>query len=254
MSNIGITFSGGGIKGIAHLGILQYLTEIGIKPTVMSGTSAGSLIAAFYAAEYSPKEIFEIGKKENFFSRSGLFLHGGGLFSPDVFSNIIKKYIPHDNIKKLKIPIYITATDITNAKLVTFKEGSIALAVKSSCAVPLIFHPVLHNGKLLSDGGLLNNLPVDLIKDKCDKIIGINVNSVFKMEGKASYQRMIERSIQIAINKNSEDKKNICHIYMEPLNRKNYKMFDFNKMDEIYDIGYAYAKSFDNELFALLNN
>ncbi|MCM2303045.1 MAG: patatin-like phospholipase family protein [Flavobacteriaceae bacterium] len=251
MSNIGVAFSGGGVKGIAHLGILKYLTEIGIKPSVISGTSAGSLVVAFYSEGYEPREIFKIGKEENFFSQSNLLIRNGGLFNPDVFSNIIKKYIPHDTIENLEIPIYITATDLTNAKLVVFTEGSLALAIKSSCSVPLIFQPVLHNGNMLIDGGLLNNLPVDIIQNKCDKIIGIDVNSVIKMDGKVSYRGIIERTIHIAVNKNSENKKGMCHLYMEPLYQKNYKMFDFKKMDEIYELGYLYAQNFKDELLNL---
>ncbi|QTY27144.1 patatin-like phospholipase family protein [Flavobacterium sp. CS20] len=250
-NRIGLTLSGGGIRGIAHLGVLQYLDELNIKPSIISATSAGSLVGVFYLAGFSPEEIFDISKTEKFFNRNSLLIRNGGLFSPEVFSNIAKKYIPHDTIEKLNIPIYITATDLTNAKLVVFLEGSIAFAVKSSCCVPLVFQPVEYNGSFLTDGGLLNNLPVDLIETKCDKVIGVNVNSISKMEGKVSYQRITERTIQIVINKNAEDKKNKCDVYIAPPGMEKYKIFDFKKMDEIYQIGYTCAKDYKDELLKL---
>ena len=90
MSKLGLALSGGGIKGMAHLGVLQYLTELGIRPSVIAGTSAGALAGAFYAAGFEPKEILEIGKTEKFFNYSNLLKRQGvGLFSSDVFGNII---------------------------------------------------------------------------------------------------------------------------------------------------------------------
>ena len=96
---IGLALSGGGIKGIAHLGVLQYMTELGIRPNRIAGTSAGSLVGVFYAAGYRPKEILDIAKAEKFFNYSNLLLKRGGVFTPDVFEKIIKKYIPHDSFE-----------------------------------------------------------------------------------------------------------------------------------------------------------
>ena len=218
MSKLGLALSGGGIKGMAHLGVLQYLTELGIRPSVIAGTSAGALAGAFYAAGFEPKEILEIGKTEKFFNYSNLLKRQGvGLFSSDVFGNIIKKYIPKDTLEALEIPLLITATDLTNARLKIFSEGSLATAVKASCCVPL----------------------------------GVNVNCLNTMEGKMGYKSIIERTIHIAIGNSTETLKNKCDVYIEPPNMGDYGTFDFKKIDEIYKIGYNHAQSYKEELLKL---
>tara|TARA_R110002074_G_C12477851_1_gene660718 strand:- start:736 stop:1494 length:759 start_codon:yes stop_codon:yes gene_type:complete len=252
MNKLGLALSGGGIKGMAHLGVLQYLTELGIKPSVIAGTSAGALAGAFYAAGFEPKEILEIGKTEKFFNYSNLLKRQGvGLFSSDVFGNIIKKYIPKDTLEALEIPLLITATDLTNARLKIFSEGSLATAVKASCCVPLVFQPVLFEDAYLTDGGILDNFPVNLLDNKVDKIIGVNVNCLNTMEGKMGYKSIIERTIHIAIGNSAETLKNKCDVYIEPPNMGDYGTFDFKKIDEIYKIGYNHAQSYKEELLKL---
>jgi|TARA_R110002096_G_scaffold26191_1_gene81138 NTE family protein len=251
---IGIALSGGGIRGMAHLGVLQYLYEIGIQPSVISGTSAGSLAGVFLAAGYEPKEILEIGKAEKFFSRSSLELKSAGLFTPNIFKRILNKYIPHDDFDQLLIPIFVTATNLINAELVVFNKGSISTAVKASCAVPLVFEPVHINDAYLCDGGILNNFPTNLIKGKCDKIIGVNVSNIPKSPiVKWSYKAIIERIVKVSINYNVEDKKQLCDIYMEPPKMETYGTFDFSKIDEIYKAGYEYAREKNDELLRILN-
>ncbi|WKL43087.1 patatin-like phospholipase family protein [Flavobacterium sp. ZE23DGlu08] len=252
MNKIGLALSGGGIKGIAHLGVLQYLTELDIKPSIISGTSAGSLVGVFYAAGYSPEEIFKIAKAEKFFNYSNLLVRNGGLFTPDVFEKITKKYITHDKLELLEIPTYVTATDLTNAKLHVFSTGSLSTAVKASCCVPLVFHPVFHEGVYLSDGGILNNFPTDIIENKCDKTIGINVSAINKIEGKMGYKRMIERTLHISLNNSIDSKMNKCNVYIEPPNMGDYGTFEFKKIDEIYQIGYNHAKFLKSELINLI--
>lgn len=254
MNKIGLTLSGGGVKGMAHLGVLQYLLELGIKPSLIAGTSAGSLVGAFYAAGFSPKEILEIGKIEKIFNYSNFFKRNGvGLFSTDVFGDIVKKYIAHDTLELLEIPLYITATDLTNAKLKVFNKGSLSTAIKASCCVPLIFQPVLFEGAYLTDGGILNNFPVNLLQDKATKIIGVNVNSLNIMNGKMSYKKLIERTIQLAIGNSAKTIKDMCDVYIELPNMENYSTFDFKKADEIYQTGYVYAKEKKNELLRFLD-
>lgn len=255
-NTIGIALSGGGVKGMAHLGVLQYLKEIGIKPMVMSGTSAGSLVAVLLAEGYSPKEIFEIGKIEKIFNRSSLQFKSAGLFNSNIFEQILIKYIPHNDLEKLKIPTYITATNLIDAELVVFNKGSIGTAVKASCAVPLVFEPVHFNGAFLCDGGILNNFPADIIKNKCDKLIGINVSNISKSKVKKwNYKNIMERTMRVSINYNITGKKQLCDVYIEPPNMEKYGTFDFKKTNEIFRIGYNYAKNMKIHLNkSIINN
>ncbi|MCC6287719.1 MAG: patatin-like phospholipase family protein [Chitinophagaceae bacterium] len=250
--NIGITLSGGGFRGIAHLGILKYLFEQNIKPDVISGASVGSLIGAFIAHGYAPDEILQFSKKEKLFSYSDFFTSRGGLFSTIVFEKLIKKYIPHDSFENLKIPLYVAVTDITHAKSLIFKEGSLSFAIKSSCCFPLVFQPVLYNkDTYLCDGGLLNNFPVEQLRSICNKVIGINVDPISTLEGPLGYKTMIARIIRMTTALKAINSKQLCDIYLQPDELNNYSTFKTNKTDAIFQLGYDYAKGLKNDFLAL---
>lgn len=251
-NKIGITLSGGGFRGMAHLGILQYLKELEVELHAVSGTSAGALIGAFVAAGFSPLEIKDIAKNEKFFSYNDLSIGNGGLFSADVFERIIKKYIPHDSFEGLKMPLFVAVTDLTHAELLIFNQGSLSFAVKSSCCFPLVFHPVVYKGnRYLCDGGLMNNFPVDQIAATCNKCIGININPIDKLEGKLGYKEIVQRIIRIGTSTIKDDSRSKCDIFLQPEDINKYTTFDTGKSEEIYQVGYEYAKQFKNEFLAL---
>lgn len=249
-NKIGITLSGGGFRGVAHLGILQYMRELGIEPDAVSGASAGALVGAFIAAGYSPEEIYRFAKKEHFFNYASI-LKGGGL-STDIFEKIIQKYIPHNNFDKLNIPLYVSVTDLTNAQSLIFNHGSLSFAVKASCSFPLVFQPVLYGeDTYLCDGGLLNNFPVEQIRSSCNKTIGINVNPLNKHEGKFSYTGIVSRIIRIATSGITVDGKADCDVYIQPDELNGYNTFDVRKIDELYRLGYVHAQKFEKEFLTL---
>lgn len=251
-NKIGITLSGGGFRGMAHLGILQYLKELEVQLHAVSGASAGSLVGAFVAAGFSPLEIKDIAKNEKFFSYNDLSIGNGGLFSADVFEKIIKKYIPHDSFEGLKMPLYVAVTDLTNAELLIFNQGSLSFAVKSSCCFPLVFHPVVYKGnRYLCDGGLMNNFPVDQIAATCNKCIGININPIDKIEGKLGYKEIVQRIIRIGTSTIKDDSRSKCDIFLQPEAINKYTTFDTGKIEEIYQVGYEYAKQFTKEFLEL---
>lgn len=249
---IGITLSGGGFKGVAHLGVLQFMKELGIELDAVSGASAGALVGAFIAEGYSPQQILQFTKEERFFNYSDVSVKNGGLFNPVIFEKIIQKYIPHDSFEELKIPLYVSVTDLTNANPLVFNTGSLSFAVKSSCCFPLVFQLVPYvDNSYLCDGGLLNNFPVEQIRASCNKLIGINVNSLDKEEGKLGYKEIIGRIIRITTSKVAVDSKADCDVYLQPDKLDRYHTFDTKKIDEIYQLGYEYAKNFEKEFLTL---
>ena len=251
-NKVGITLSGGGFRGIAHLGVLKYMSEQDIRPDVISGASVGSLIGAFIAQGYEPEEILEFGKKEKFFSYSDFFKSRGALFSTIVFDKLIKKYIPHDSFEKLKIPLYMSVTDITHARSLIFTEGSLSFAVKSSCCFPLVFQPVLYKGNTyLCDGGLLNNFPVEQLRSVCSKVVGINVDPITTLEGPLGYRAMAARIVSMITALKAVNSKQLCDIYLQPDELSNYNTFETKKIDALYQLGYDYAKGFKKEFLKL---
>ncbi|MES2267029.1 MAG: patatin-like phospholipase family protein [Bacteroidota bacterium] len=254
-NKIGITLSGGGFRGIAHLGVLQYMEELGISFDAISGASAGALIGAFIAEGYTPVEIFKFAKTENFFNYSDLFQGSGGLFSPDIFERIITKYIPHDSFEQLKVPLYVSVTDLSNARSLVFNQGSLSFAIKSSCCFPMVFIPVnYYNDTILCDGGILNNFPSEHINATCGKSVGVDVNSIELTKGPLGYGEIVDRILRIITSKIDKDGANYCDVFIQPGELRKFSTFDTKHMDEIYQIGYEHAKKFQNDLLSLMEH
>ena len=178
MLKTGLVLSGGGVRGFAHLGLLQALHEMGIRPSAVSGVSAGAIVGAFYAAGLEPKKIMEILKKNSFFGWSNFFLNRDGFFSMKALLSTMQAYIPRDSFESLGIPFFVTATDFSNNKSVTFSKGELYRTVLASSSVPVIFEPIKIGDDLFVDGGLLNNFPVEPLEKICNKLIGSHVNSM----------------------------------------------------------------------------
>ena len=158
---IGVAFGGGGTKAFAHLGAIKAFEEYGIKFDFVSGTSAGSLIGAFYAAGLGFQQMYELGKtlKVSDFKPNKVF------FIPsktDALEKIVQNNIPYENIEDLPIPYASCAVDLYTTKEVTISKGSIAKAVAASCALPGFYGPVEYKDMLLADGGLHNTIPATI--------------------------------------------------------------------------------------------
>jgi NTE family protein len=171
--NIGLVLSGGGSKGIAHAGVLQFLEEQNIKPSIISGTSAGAIIAALYAFGKTPNEILSFFKSIYFFHWSHFTLKKPGIVDSESYKEYFDKIFGETKIGDLETPIIITATDIVRGRLKIFKpETKLSDAVLASSAFPGVISPYKINKVLYSDGGILNHFPTDLIQGRCDNIIG----------------------------------------------------------------------------------
>ena len=242
---VGICFSGGGVKGIAHLGVLKYLLERDIEPEIVSGTSAGAIVGAFYAYGYSPEESLEIFKEIHIFSIPHLAFGRPGIFNIYRIRKQLESYFDHSDFNQLEKQLYIHTTDLQSGKEVIFYDGDLIKAVFASAAIPFLFAPIIIDDTLFTDGGVCNNFPIESIMGKCDVLIGLNVEMVSDRDKKelSNPIRIIERAMQIMINKQSREKIHYCDAYLEFPELSKYSIIDFKKMDEIFEIGYRKAKS-----------
>ena len=178
--NVSLVLSGGGARGIAHIGVIEELEKQGFNIKSISGTSMGSLIGAVYAVgkmqEYK-KWIYTMDELE-VFKLIDFTFSSQGLIKGDRVFNKMKKFIPDINIEELKIHYAATATDILNNKEVVFTKGSIYNAVRASVAIPTVFTPVKTENTILVDGGVMNNVPINHVKrTKNDVLIVVHVNA-----------------------------------------------------------------------------
>ncbi|MGB0524216.1 MAG: patatin-like phospholipase family protein [Flammeovirgaceae bacterium] len=237
---IGLVLSGGGFRGLMHLGVLQALEEKNLQPREISATSFGGFIGAFYAAEYPPKEILHAFKEMKlwpfFTSRPGI----KGLLSIRPLARFLASYLPK-SFDQLQLPLCVNATDLEFGESVFFTEGDLIDPLLASACVPILFKPINWNGKVLVDGGILNNLPVEpLIERECDFIIGCNSNHSGTKPVK-HYQHVLERTFNLAINQNVDFRKQHLSVLIEPPQMANYLTFDWKHAETMFDIGYQHA-------------
>jgi NTE family protein len=242
--NTGLVLSGGGVRGIAHIGAIKALEEQGISPDYIAGTSAGAIVGALYAGGFGWETIFEFFKSIDLFSINKYALNKPGFVDTEKFYEKFTPFFPEDDFDALKIPLYITATDILKGTLKIFHKGELIRPILASAAFPGMFTPVKINGAYYVDGGTLNNFPVDLVRGFCDRIVGVYVNPFDKVEIgdlKHSYN-ILERAYKIRSTRDSESKFSDCDLLISPQDLSNYSTFSLKDMDTVFKLGYDAAK------------
>ncbi|MFT3675526.1 MAG: patatin-like phospholipase family protein [Chitinophagaceae bacterium] len=255
MIRAGLVLSGGGARGFAHLGVLQMLDECGVSVQAISGVSAGAIAGALYAAGHSPQAILTMWKKSSYFGWSNFSLRKSGFFSMQTIARLLRQYLPEDSFEKLKIPLYITATDYTHHRSAVLHSGSLSTAILASAAVPVVFEPVSIGGILYVDGGLLNNFPTEPLLTDCEVILGCHVNQLadetntLLQPGKLN---VLEKCFHMAIAGSLQSKLAACHWLVEP-QLGDCGMFDFSRADEVFERGYKAAMAGKEALLTLIN-
>lgn len=253
---IGLALSGGGLRGAAHVGLLQYLDEMNLIPDIISGTSAGAIVGALYAAGNKPEQILEVFKNTKLFQVSKFTWAKPGILDTDRFDTDLLPYFHKDDFDALNIKLVVTASNLLEGTLEVFEKGSVIRAILASSAFPGIFSPVKIEEDIYADGGIFNNLPADQIYERCDKVIGMNVFPAKAIEYKelgASFNVLL-RAMDLTIYEQSVKNKSYCHVYICPDQLGNYNMFATSRINEIFDIGYSAAKSNRDSLLRLLEN
>ncbi len=174
---IGLALGGGAARGVAHIGALKAFDDFRIKFDYITGTSVGSIIGAAYAAGVSWAEMLRFARSIS--TRDILQWKKWNLgYDPAAIGRLMIKIIGDCQIEELKIPYSAIAVDVRKGKEVVFSSGPVAEAVQASCCVPGVFIPVEYEDKLLVDGGVLNNVPANVVREMgSDIVIGIDLNS-----------------------------------------------------------------------------
>lgn len=241
--NVGLALSGGSIKGFAHIGVLKYMDEIGIRPDIISGTSAGALVGAFYSDGYRPDEIFELMSKLRLGSMTNLRpLNAPGILDTSPFEAFLTKHLTHKRIEDLPIPTYVVATDLDHGESHVFKEGDLASVIRASCSIPVLFHPVEIDGTSYIDGGLFRNFPASVIRQECNILIGMNLGPWEQENYNKSIVSVAERSWSFVFRQNTLVDKEACDILLESHDVLGYGMFDTDAATALTKIGYEVAK------------
>lgn len=268
---VGVVLSGGGAKGIAHLGVLKVLEEQDIPIDYICGTSMGSFVGVLYSAGYSvdsimsilgsldkdalsrdriPRDFIDFRERDdyekyiisaNFDDNFGINIPKGAVIGQNLnlmMNKYLWNYLGDMDFSDMPIPYFCIGADIISGKHVVLDKGNIVDAVRASIAVPLIFTPVQIDSMLLVDGGIYNNFPTKEMKDKgVDIIIGVNVG--FEPHSQTELKqiaKVVDQLMWVNNVDNNKKAKQYCDILIEP-DVDNISSSSFKKISDIYNIG-----------------
>lgn len=252
---IGLALSGGGLRGTAHIGVIRAFEEAGIKADIVSGTSAGSIIGALYAADIDSERMLDFFRKSNIYKSISFNWPVTGLASLDYLKKRISNVLPIADFEELDKPLFVTMTNMNEGKLeIIGEKGPLLDAIAASCAIPMIFAPVKINGNLYVDGGVLKNLPASVLRDKCDLLIGVNLMPKIEVsEDKLkSLFNIAARTFELSIWRNQQEDIPLCDLHIQIQGIQKYNILHGNKVDEIFDAGYQSALKMMPELLDLI--
>ena len=239
---LGLALSGGGARGFAHPGVLKAIEEHGLKPDIISGTSAGALAAVFYADGYTSDEMIDLFSKKDWREFAEIKIPTNALFGSSGFRKFLKKHLRAKNFEDLQIPVKVVTTNFDEGFSVTFDKGPIIDPVIASCSIPIIFAPVVINDVHYVDGGLFKNFPVSTIREEAETVIGVNVSPLVPKKYSPTIVNIAERSYHCMSRTNTLLDREQCDVLIEMKSLVCYKSFDLESQNKIFSIGYEDAK------------
>lgn len=239
---IGLTLSGGGMRGIGHIAVLKALEEYHLKPDIISGTSAGSIVGAFYSVGKTPDEMMEIVRSSTFFTRTSFQFSKNGIFSPNFIMRLLKAHFDVDDFSSLKIPLHVATTEMTKGNINFFSKGPLFQILLASSSVPFVFPPVRIGNEVHVDGGVLDNFPIEPLIGNCDILIGSHVNSIgFDVLTKMSLVKEFDRILHLAIASSVYAKVSLCDIFLDPPGMTKFSLFKKSGIEDMWKIVYEYT-------------
>jgi NTE family protein len=242
MERIGLALGAGGAKGLCHIAFLQALDELGVRPAVIAGSSIGAVIGGFYAAGVSGVRLEQLVQEIGFRDLYKIVLDFSILSNSAIFKgkgveDFLSREIPARTFEEVQIPFKVVATNFWDRRPVVFDSGNLITAIRASMALPAIFEPVLWNDMVLIDGGAVNPLPYDLIRQECDLTIAIDVSGEKTYAPEDQVPNMVESilsTFQIMQASIVEAKKQLSppDIYIKPA-LTNIRVLDFFRYKEI---------------------
>jgi NTE family protein len=242
MKRIGVALGGGGAKGLSHIAFLKALDELKVRPVVIAGTSIGAVIGGFYAAGVSGAGLEDLLQNMGFKELYKIvldfsILSNSAIFTGNKVEEFLARQIPIQTFEEAEIPLKVVATDFWNRREVIFESGSLITAIRASMAMPAIFEPVLLNDRVFIDGGAVNPLPYDLIREECDLTIAVDVSGEKTYAPEDPVPNMLESllsTFQIMQASIVEAKKKVSppDIYVKPA-LTNIRVLDFYRYKEI---------------------
>lgn len=243
--NIGLCLGGGGALGFAHLGVLKALEENNIKITHISGASMGAIIGAIYANGYSAGDIQEFIEKYKMYNIRNIVSFQkkrSGLSSQRKVQEMLHEVIPHNSFEQLKCKFFLSVVEIRSARWEIISSGNNLIDyISASMAVPFVFEPESIGLKMYIDGGLMNNLPVEPLRDLCDVVIAVDVQVPISHDLDLSVKNFAVRCYNVMQKQMQQERIKLCDHYITIPELELYNPTDFKKHKELQEFGYNAA-------------
>lgn len=253
-TKIGLSLSGGGARAVAHIGVLQALSEHGVLVNSIAATGSGAIIGALYAAGLSVEEMLAFVKEERLFKNFQTTIPFKGIQHLEILKNILDYYITTTHIEDLKIPLSVAVTNLRTGKLDFLDRGDLSKVLMATCSIPLIFQAISINQQDYVDGGMLDNMPVQPLKDVCDIILGVNITPksdkpIGNMDSLyATGLRLFDITLSESATKNRVE----CDLVIEPKAVLNHSFTKIEFISELYQIGYVQAQAQMKDILQLI--
>ena len=247
---IGLCLSGGGALGFAHIGVIQALEDHQIFPDVISGSSMGSIVGSIYAAGYTPAQMLQFIKDGKLYKITNIMNFQPafwkiGLSDHAPIVTLMNEFIPNNSFDKLEKKLYVCVSNLTSASWeIISKSEKLDMWVAASCCIPGIFNAMKINNMMYVDGGLLNNVPSQPLREKCEFIIGSDVIPHLTAKKKLKPRDTLVKSLWVAQHQSSLPGRALCDFLIEPEAIEKYNEFNFEAYQSIYQYGYRAATQF----------
>jgi len=241
---IGICLSGGGALGFAHIGVLQALEDHRIFPDAVSGSSMGSIIGAMYCAGYTPAQMLQFIKDGKLYRITNVMqfqpaFWKAGLSNHNTIISLMKEFIPNNSFEKLEKPLYVCVTNLTTGHWeIISKSDKLDMWIAASCSIPGVFNAMKINSMMYVDGGLLNNMPSQPLRDKCEYVIGSDVIPHLSAKKQLKSRDTLIKSIRVVQHQSSQPGRALCDFLIEPEAIEKFNEFTFDAYQAIYQYGY----------------
>ena len=240
---LGLALGGGAARGLAHIGVLKVLEEQQIAVSYVAGTSAGSLIGSLFCAGLSWRELKETARNIDWGDLVSPSWPTLGIVNPDKLEKILERLLPKKRFEDLPVPFRAVAVDIESGEEVVLQSGSVARAVRASCSIPGIFQPTEIDGRLLVDGGLMNDVPTDVVgRMGADRVIGVDLNADRIVPKRP--ENLIEifyRSLNILIYNSAQRARRQADLMLVP-RLEGFAYHDLGRLDELIARGEQAAR------------
>ena len=195
---IGLALGGGAARGFAHIGVIQVLEEQGIRPDLVVGTSAGSLVAAMWASGKSGVELGSLAENMDESALTDWMYPGRGLLRGEGLARYVREHTDGRQIEAMKIPLGIVATDLASGEAILFQRGDPGVAVRASSAVPAVFQPVRIGTREYVDGGLVAPVPVQFARQMgAELVIAVDISAATEGQPTGDALKMLLQTFAI---------------------------------------------------------